>query len=389
MPDICIIGAGAAGLAAAVTAAREESKKHIVVLEKKDTPGKKLAATGNGKCNLTNQHCQGAAEVLLFFDTIGIFTRTDEEGRVYPYCSQARDVVCALVQAAESEGVDIKTGCTVESVEKIDRGFRIFTNSGTIESEKVLIASGGKAAPQFGTSGDGYVIARAMGHTVNRLAPVLTGIEIVENLKKLKGIRIKALVKLLKDGNVIRQEFGEVQFNEDSISGICIMNLSRFIKLEKEESFSSGIRRFSLSLDLIPEMDQIQLQKFLERRMNMNLKNSEDLLISMVPDQMRKHIIQQYGVNLENLQNNKLCELAKGLKSWQLSVKGTRGWRHAQCTSGGVILDEIDMNTMMSKLHEGLYFAGEVLDYDGPCGGYNLQNAWETGIKAGRAMADV
>lgn len=389
MPDICIIGAGASGLAAAVIAAREQNEKNIVILEKKENPGRKLAATGNGKCNLTNQHCPGAAEILLFFDTLGIYTRTDEEGRVYPYCLQAKDVVHALTQAAEAEGVEIRTECTVENVKKIDNGFRIITNRGTIDSKKVLIAAGGKAGPQFGTSGDGYIIAKSLGHTVNRLAPVLTGIEVNEDLKALKGIRVRALVKLFKDGSVINQEVGEVQFNEDGISGICVMNLSRFIKLEKGESFLEGIKSYSLRVDFVPEMDQIQLQNFLERRRDMKFSNPDNILISIVPQQLRQRIIKECGMNEDGLQKNNLCKLTGALKSWPLSVKGTKGWKQAQCTSGGVSLDEIDMDTMMSKIHEGLYFAGEVIDYDGPCGGYNLQNAWETGIKAGRAMVDV
>lgn len=389
MPDICIIGAGASGLAAAVTAGREALKKSIVVLEKKDNPGRKLAATGNGKCNLTNLHCPSATETLLFFDTLGIYTRTDEEGRVYPYCSQAKDVVYALTQAAEAEGVEIRTECIVEKVEKTEKGFRVITNTGIIDAKKLLIATGGKAGPQFGTSGDGYTMAKSLGHTVNRLAPVLTGIEVNKDLKNLKGIRIRAMVKLLKDGKVIQQELGEVQFNEDSISGICVMNLSRFIKLEKGETFSEGISRFSIQLDFVPEMDQTQLQNFLKRRRQIKFRNPEDLLLSILPKQLRKYIVEEYGINSESLQNNNLCKLITLLKSWSLSVKGTKGWKQAQCTSGGVALNEIDMDNMMSKIHEGLYFAGEVIDYDGPCGGYNLQNAWETGIKAGRAMADV
>ena len=379
MLDICIIGGGAAGLAAAVTAARENPQLKISILEKKDVPGRKLAATGNGKCNITNQACSNAAETLMFFETLGIFTRTDEEGRVYPYCSQAKDVVYALVTAAEALGVEICTEHTVEKVTKEGESFNIRTNHGSFHAKQLLIATGGKSAPQFGTSGDGYTFAKQLGHNVKRLAPVLTGIEVSEDLRQIKGVRVKALVKILKDGKMIQQEYGEVQFNEDSISGICVMNLSRYIKLEEGESFAEGIRRYSVEIDFVPEMDRLQLKIMLERRKDMVLKEPEDLLISILPQQLRKIVARQ---------NKGLCELVKMIKGWQLSVKGTKGWKVAQCTSGGVSLDEIDMNTMESAIHAGLYFAGEVIDYDGPCGGYNLQNAWETGIKAGRAMAN-
>ena len=387
MQDICIIGAGAAGLAAAVTAGREKENTGITVLEKKETAGKKLAATGNGKCNITNQKCPGAAETLLFFDTVGIYTRTDEEGRVYPYCTQAKDVVYALVQAAQAAGAEICTDQTVEKVEKTDDGFKITTNKGVFEARKLLVATGGKSAPQFGTSGDGYTIAKALGHTVTRLAPVLTGIEVKEDLRELKGVRVKALVKLLKDGKVIEQEAGEVQFNEDGISGICVMNLSRFIKLEDGEPFAAGIARYSLEIDFVPELNQAGLENLLKSRAGIEMAKAEDLLISILPQAVRSVIMRE--ISIDDLRKINLCKLAGEVKSWRLSVKGTKGWKAAQCTSGGVSLDEIDMETMESKIHKGLYFAGEVIDYDGPCGGYNLQNAWETGIKAGRAMADV
>lgn len=381
MLDICIIGAGASGLAAAIIAAQENPELSVMILEKKDVPGKKLSATGNGKCNLTNTKCANIAETLLFFDTLGIYTRVDEEGRVYPYCSQAKDIVYALTKVAEDAGVKIHTNCTLEKIQKQSNFFELETNKGNFEARKVLIATGGKSAPQFGTSGDGYSFAKSFGHTVKRLSPVLTGIETEEDLQEVKGVRVKALVKLMKDGKSLEQELGEVQFNADGISGICVMNLTRFIKLEEGESFKEGIQRYSIELDFIPEMDQIQLENFLKRRVNLGEK---DLLLSILPEQLRHYIAKQH-----NLQKKYLCKLAKILKNYPLSIKGTKGWKQAQCTSGGVTLEEINMDTMESLKIEGLYFSGEVIDFDGPCGGYNLQNAWETGIKAGRAMAHV
>lgn len=384
MLDICIIGGGASGLAAAITAARENPDKSILIIEKKESVGKKLSATGNGKCNLTNVNCSNMNEILMFFETIGIFTRVDEEGRVYPYCSQAKDVVYALEKAALASGVNVKTGITVEKIENTDDGFVIKTNKEDFTAPKVLIASGGKSAPQFGTSGDGYTFAKQLGHTVNRLSPVLTGIEVKENLNSVKGVRVKALVKLLKDGALVEEEYGEVQFNEDGVSGICVMNLSRFIKLDDGETFAEGIGRYSIELDFVPEINEVGLQNMLERKIAAGIEITEDLLLSIIPDKLRKYIMSEYA----GLHDINLCKLAKVLKHWPLSVKGTKGWKVAQCTSGGVSLDEVDPLTMESTLIDGLYFAGEVTDYDGPCGGYNLQYAWETGLKAGRAMAN-
>lgn len=387
MLDICIIGAGASGLAAAISAAGEQQNISVMLIEKKDVPGRKLAATGNGKCNITNIHCEDVNDTLLFFENLGIYTRTDEEGRVYPYSSQAKDVVYALVNAAEAAGVEIRTDCTVEKVEKQDDCFRIKTNRGSITAKKLLVATGGKAAPQFGTSGDGYIMAKSLGHTVERLAPVLTGIEVKEDLKPLKGVRVKAMVKLLKDGSVIQGEAGEVQFNEDGISGICVMNLSRFIKLEDGETFAEGISRYSVELDFMPEIERDQLEAMLEKRVQLDLGIPENLLLSILPQQLRSYVFSKTDVC--DAQKIDLCKLSGAVKCFRLNVSGTKGWKAAQCTAGGVKLDEINMDTMESRLVSGLYFAGEVIDYDGPCGGYNLQNAWITGIKAGKAMADV
>jgi len=372
-------------MAAAISAGRLGAR--TAVLERMPRPGKKILVTGNGKCNLTNIQCENVDETLKFFDSLGIYTRTDEEGRIYPYCSQAKDVVYALVNAAETAGVDIVTNCTAEKIEKRNNCFYIKTNNGEFTAKKVLIASGGKAAPQFGTSGDGYILAKSLGHTVSRLAPVLTGIEMEEDLKTIKGVRVKALVKLLKDNVVIEQEAGEVQFNEDGISGICVMNLSRFIKLEDGENFYEGIRRYSVQLDFIPEMDEIQLENMLKRRVEQGFTEPEDILISILPQQLRNYVSNNAGKDC--IRNNELCKLAAQIKGFHLNVSGTKGWKTAQCTAGGVRLDEINMNTMESKLVDNLYFAGEVIDYDGPCGGFNLQNAWTTGMIAGKAMTDV
>ena len=145
-----------------------------------------------------------------------------------------------------------------------------------------------------------------------------------------------------------------------------------------------GISRFSIELDLIPEVETAELKKILQRRIDSGIEKADDLILSLVPDKLRNSIMREY----KGLRDIDLCKLTNSLKSLHLSVKGTKGWKVAQCTSGGVLLEQIDSVTMESKLIEGLYFAGEVTDYDGPCGGYNLQYAWETGIKAGRAMAN-
>ncbi len=391
MLDICIIGGGASGLAAAVAAAKEGSGRRICVLEKKPLPGKKLAATGNGKCNLTNRACVGAAETLAFFASIGIFTRTEEQGRVYPYAMQAKDVVRALVERAKDLGVEIRTDCSAQQIRPLEQGFCVDYEGGSLKAYSVLIAAGGKAGPQFGSAGDGYAMAKALGHSVTRLAPVLTGLETAVDISALKGIRVKARVFLKKDGRQIAQEQGEVQFNQDGLSGICVMDLSRSVKLKPGESFAQGMARYRVCVDFLPELDLFQTKKLLMERSDISGLKGEDLLLSVVPDKLRQELVSLAAIPLQQTAkelSSSQCEtLAHLLKSWELPLKGTGGWKKAQCTAGGVALEEIHMETMESKLVQGLYFSGEIIDYDGPCGGFNLQNAWETGIKAGKAAA--
>jgi predicted Rossmann fold flavoprotein len=391
--DFCIIGGGASGLVAAVAAAGQGSGKSVLVLEKKPLPGKKLAATGNGKCNLTNRACPGAKETLAFFASIGIFTRTEEQGRVYPYAMQAKDVVYALVERAKGLGVEIRTECPVRQVKKIEEGFQVDYEGGCLKAHSVLIAAGGKAGPQFGSAGDGYVMAKALGHHVTRLAPVLTGLETTVDISHLKGIRVKARVFLKKDGRQTAEEQGEVQFNQDGLSGICVMNLSRSVKLKPGEAFAEGMARYSVCVDFLPDLDLYQTKRMLMERGGIPGMKGEDLLLSVVPDKLKQELISAAGISprqgARDISPAKQEVLSHLLKSWELPLKGTGGWKKAQCTAGGVSLEEIHMDTMESKFVPGLYFAGEIIDYDGPCGGFNLQNAWETGIKAGKAAAHV
>lgn len=393
MRDICIIGGGASGLAAAVSSAKIAPDMDICILEKKDAPGKKLAATGNGKCNLTNESCEGAVQILDFFRELGVYTRTDREGRVYPYSQQAKDVVYALVREAERMGVEILTDSPAAEIRRIKEGFQVQYPGGQLKTRKLLLASGGKAGPQFGTAGDGYAMAKKLGHTICRLSPVLTGMEISEDVSRLKGIRVKARTFLEKDGKITAEETGEVQFNEDGISGICIMNLSRFVKLEQGESFSRGIARYQAGLDFLPELNLQETVWLLASRRTQKGWTAEDLLQSILPARLGETILSESGFSLkqpvDSVTQDDLQKLARLLKGWKLHLKGTKGWKTAQCTAGGIAMREICQETMESRLIPGLYFSGEILDYDGPCGGYNLQNAWETGIKAGKAMANA
>ncbi len=379
--DLAIVGGGAAGLAAAASFIKEVKNKadseevRICILEKNETAGRKINATGGGRCNLTNEACPGKEMTRGFFRSIGIETYCDDEGRYYPYTNKASDVTKALVDAIGSSA-DLKCGFTVKVISRVKSDDEYFMITGMQQSamemifaDKVLIAMGGKAGPQYGTTGDGYTLARTLGHTVTRVFPILTGITCSAegvDFASLKGIRAKGTVILNKDGVPIVRDTGEIQFTEDGISGICVFNLTPHIKADKRENFGDALKRYSITVDLAPDFTEEQLAARAESFGSFGI------------------LTQKLAAVFDEHQGD---TSAAKIKNWQLEITGIKGWRDAQATFGGVALDEIDMDTMESRIVPGLYFAGEIIDAQGPCGGFNLQNAWETGIKAARAIA--
>ena len=358
--DVCIIGGGAAGLACAASIDRGIRS---CILEKNEILGRKILATGGGRCNLTNAGCPGAPATLDFFALRGLETYRDPEGRYYPYSQCAADVVRILADSIDKTYCDIMTSAEVSRLSRGKEGFLIEFGRAkgrgskelkTILADAVVIASGGKAGPQFGTTGDGYRLAKGLGHQVSRLYPILTGIE-CGDFSDLKGIRALGRVSLYRDGVKIGEEEGQIQFTADGISGICVFNLTPLIRAEDGERPADAMKRYQLSLDLAPDFTEDQVR---------SRRSAFGIVTGPLADRLDPEKI----------------------KDWRLPVLGIKGWKEAQCTGGGVVLDEIDPGTQESLLVPGLYLAGEILDAQGPCGGYNLQNAWETGIRAARAI---
>lgn len=345
--DRVIIGGGASGLTAAIIIKKNNPKLSVAILEKKEKVGKKLSQTGNGRANISNTSCDNQDEVMGFFSFAGIYTRADSDGRIYPYSEDAGQLVRTLEKKAISLGVDIFRN---SEVTRIEPGFsvKLVYNGVTkfINADKILIAAGGKSYASFGTTGDGFRFARELGHTVTPLIPALTAVEVKENVKSLKGVRAKARVTLLEDGKEIFIEDGEIQFRDDSISGICIMNMSLYIKKE---------HKYQICVDFAPDMPESALTE-----------NWSTVVKDTVADYVKS------------------C--GNSLKDVRFTATGLKGWQEAQVTLGGVPYEEVDQN-MQSKHVPGLYFSGEVLEYAGPCGGFNLHHAFLTGIRAGKAMS--
>ena len=383
--DIAIIGSGASGLAAAETAGRTPGLS-VAVFEKKDTAGKKLSASGNGRCNISNIRCSHLEEVMDFFGSAGIVVRKDEEGRLYPYGEEAGEVTSLLVSCAKTCGVEFYFNSEITGMEAAPRGgFLLFVGpkKHRVHAHTVLIATGGKSYASMGTTGDGYIMARKLGHSVGSLVPALTAVEVRENISGLKGVRTKAEASLYKNGEMIFSERGEVQFRSDSLSGICIMNMSRHIRRGAD---------YEIKINLAADFSRAELESILKNKFAVNGLTAGEALRTLVKKPLISAVLSEAGIEPGEssltlaADSDRMKRLADALDSMSFRVKGLKGWNEAQVTSGGVAPDEVDTMTMESKLLPGLFFSGEVLDYDGPCGGYNLHHAWLSGIRAGKGM---
>ena len=368
-------------MTAAISAARQGAKVRLI--EKNSEPGRKLLATGNGRCNLTNTGCEDAEEIMGFFSELGLLMRVEEEGRVYPYSEQASAVQEALINEMANRKVEILCNMEVLDVVKQDSGFMITTaDRKEFRSDALILATGGKAGPQYGSTGDGYRFAKAFGHTVVRLMPSLVQMVSEEPFfKELKGVRAKGLAELLREENVIDTETGEIQFTEEGLSGICIFNLSR-----------KYVRGDIIRIDLFPGYSEDRLEEIFSKRAG-TLENHSmaQFFIGMLHKKLITVVLEKLGLDrvrkAAGLNSKEVQDIVRFLKGWTISISGTKGWKEAQVTAGGVDLYEVDPKTMESRLIPGLYFTGELLDFDGKCGGYNLQWAWSSGLIAGKAAA--
>lgn len=398
--ELIIIGGGAAGMMAAISAARATKSDSINLLEKNEFLGRKVLATGNGRCNFSNAFCSwqdygagshlhvqkafnhlGPGDTVELFSELGILAKEEDEGRLYPYSSQASTLVNALVEELEYKKVKIRTSLEVSGIRKDRKHFIVEHKNGVFQSEKLIIATGGKAGLKYGSTGDGYGFAKNFGHSLIRPLPALVQV-ITEDAfsERLKGIRAKGAVTLKKGDSLIACEKGEIQFTDKGLSGICIFDLSRHLGENPAE--------YSIETDLFPEYSYGQVLQLLNDRKNkLNERTAESLLKGMLNSKLVPVYLDAAEIDIKQkageIEDVKLQKLAGILKSLKHNLKGTKGWVEAQVTKGGINSDEIHEDTLESKLVPGLYFAGEIMDVDGRCGGWNLQWAWSSGWMAG------
>lgn len=395
---IAIIGGGASGLVAAIFAS-QNTENSVTVYESGERIGRKILATGNGRCNMTNVNADinnyygknpkfvlGAKnkfwvdETLEFFESLGIVSKTEDEGKVYPYSDQASAVLDVLRFKLDELGVEVVTSFEVETIKKNKDGFNIKTYDGrSATADKVIIATGGKAAPNLGSKGIGYEILHSLGHSVTELKPSLVQIKTdTEVVRKLKGIKVNADVYLGDN-----KEYGEVLFTEYGLSGPAVFSLSSKLQNQK-----------ILSIDIMPEYSKEKIFDMLTIRMYQNPKITlENFFVGMFNKRVGQALLKFAGIEplsryAVTLGEKELVRICDTIKKWDFNIKGTMSWNNAQVTKGGISTDEFNPNTMESKLVKCLYAIGEVLDIDGDCGGYNLQWAWSSGYLAGAAVAE-
>ena len=394
---IGIIGGGASGMAAALSAAEKEDAQ-VVLLERQARVGRKLLATGNGRCNLTNLHAavggyHGSApefaryaiemfppeKTLDWFRSLGLLTVAEDSGRVYPYSDQANSVVDVLRFALEKPNIQVKLGFEVEKVKKTASGFLVQSRGEGVECNRLIIACGGLAGTKLGGSMSGYKLLRSLGHGCTKLRPTLVQLKSGwRGAAALKGVRANCRAAVVHDGKVTAESEGQLQFTEYGLSGPVIFEISRNV--------CQGGGDWLCRLDFLPEMEEDTLVSELEKRRNTVLPVSE-LLTGILHNRLGRVLTQSAGLTLNapasSLSDGELVQAARGVKCLEVSLTEPMGMDSAQVTAGGILTSQFDEKTMESRIVPGLYACGEVLDIDGDCGGYNLQWAWSSGRLAG------
>jgi len=395
--DLAVIGGGASGMAAAISASGLHDR--VLLLEKSSSLGKKISASGNGRCNLMNMHDPayygdngfaenvlrdfGREKMLHFWNDLGLCLSEEEDGRIYPCTFKSISVLDALKARMNKNHVTIHLQKKVIRIDKNDSLFRIITNEDKFLCKRVLIASGGAAAPKLGGSETGYELLASFGHCMVPIFPALCPIETdSKSISGLSGIRVRCIISVFdRKHSMLQKREGEILFTDYGISGICAMQCSRFIK-------GSGC---IAELDLVSRVfsDESVLMDYLKkRRKDVGLLQPEQVLTGFLLPKLSFAVMKQTGINMRNrlageLTDDELHAVAERLHHYTLQINGVKGLGDAQVTAGGADCSEFEPTTMESRIVKGLHAAGEVLNVDGDCGGFNLMFAFSSGILAG------
>lgn len=407
---IAIIGAGASGLVSAISfakALKHRNNVEIVVLERLDRVGKKILATGNGRCNLSNLNTNekyyhsknpkfvkdvlsqfNFKDTIAFFKSIGLICRIEEDGRLYPYSNQASSVLDILRMEVQHLGIKEICDFEVNNIKKHKNKFIISsTNNQKYEASKIILSTGGNAQPNLGSNGSGYKLLKSLSHTITDISPSLVQIKSDSKIvKALNGIKVNAEAKIICNNKVIRKEKGELLFTEYGLSGILILQLSTIIKNFKAQNIK-------ISVDIMPEFEKNNVKEIIQNKISKeNWKSLENFFVGILNKKVGQMILKSAGIyplsrKANSLSSSEINKIVETIKDWQFNITGTMSWNNAQVTSGGVNTEEFDSSSLESKKIKNLYVTGELLDVDGDCGGFNLQWAWSTGFIAGKSAA--
>lgn len=409
--NVIVIGAGAAGLMAAGQAAAGGAD--VTLLEKNDRPGRKLLITGKGRCNITNAtDTQGLIknipgngrflystfdmfdnhDLVRFFNRLGVETKVERGDRVFPVSDKAADVVDALARFCREQGVKIIYGQPVARITQQDgKVTGVVTRSDdAYQAEAVILATGGASYPGTGSTGDGYAMARELGHTIVAVKPALVPLETAEAwVKELQGLTLKNVrATAWAGGKALAEEFGEMIFTHFGISGPIILTISRKIAQAMEKG-----REIKVGINLKPAITQEQLDQRMQRDFTaFQKKQFKNSLGELLPKSLIPVIIRLSGISgdkpVHQVTREERLQLVNLLQNLEVTITGTRPLKEAIVTAGGVSVKEIDPRSMESKLVGGLFFAGEIVDVDGYTGGFNLQIAFSTGYLAGKTVCE-
>ena len=400
--DVIIVGAGAAGMMAGISAARHGAS--VLILEHMESAGKKILATGNGKCNFTNEKQGtlyyrgknpafvlpvfqqfGLEDTLELFQKLGIEPRSKRDGYYYPASGQASAIREVLLMECRYQKIRIAYNVGIRSIQKVENEFIFDTKQGEFQSSTCIIATGGKTAKKTGSDGSGIPYIEGFGHKIIDIVPALVALQGKQSfLPEIAGIRAENRVEIYIENEKIAEETGELQLTEYGVSGIPVFQISRYASYALQEG-----KEVYILLDFLPWQTEAQTEKMLEERFVTygNKKSAYEAMIGLFPNKLINVLLTQSGIVLDlsakNCSREKIKELTKTVRHLRVDITGTKGFESAQVTAGGVDTEEINATTMESKLVSGLYFAGEVIDIDGMCGGYNLQWAWSSGWIAG------
>ena len=404
MRTVAVIGGGASGMMAAVTAASEGAR--VILLEHKDRIGKKILSTGNGRCNFTNIHQEpicyhsedplfpwevverfNAQAVISFFFQLGVYSK-NRNGYIYPNSDQASAVLDAFRMELDRLKVEIRTGVECREIRPGKKGFTVLTDQGPVRADRVILCAGSKAAPTTGSDGSGYDLAKKLGHRILPVLPALTALKCEEKFfKSIAGVRANGSVSIWSGGECIAKDTGEIQLTDYGISGIPVFQVSRYAsKLLYEKKETDAV------LDFMPDFTKEQTNAFLRARAKTRPdKSAEMFLIGLFHKKLCDLWIRLSEIPRQRkageLTEDEIARLTDLIKEFRVRVRETNPYDKAQVCCGGVDTREVNPETLESVYVPGVYFAGEILDVDGMCGGYNLTFAWASGYVAGKAAS--